>query len=738
MSHSASLTHQLNPQQYQAVTASACHQLIIAGAGSGKTRVLVHRIAWLIEQHQVPAHQIMAVTFTNKAANTLKSRIENLRGHPLPGGWIGTFHSLCHRLLRQYAFDFKIDSNFQIIDQDDQLRLIKQIQQDLGMDDKIYPAKKTQYAINQYKEAGIRAHNYQPNDSYPSEEAILDVYKRYEAITQKDHLVDFNELILKVVETLSEQDGLRQMLQSRFMHILVDEFQDSNPLQYQLIKSLAGHTSHISIVGDDDQSIYSWRGAQVENMLSFPKDFPDVMTIRLEQNYRSSANILEAANHLIAHNKQRLGKELCTEADPGEKIKIFTAHSEYEEARYVIQCIQQYHQNGLALAEQAILYRSNAQSRVLEEQLARHHIPYRVYGGLRFFDRAEIKDVLAYMRLVVNPGDSTAFTRIINTPTRGIGQATLEQIHQLSDGGFISLWQAAHTAISGQTLSARAKHSLKRFVDLIETLQARCQHDSFSQVLEQIIQQSGYIDHLQKQYPDQAKSKLENLEELINACQQFEVEHIDTSTAMIAAQFLANITLDNQQGKEDKHQDCVQLMTLHSAKGLEFDCVYLSGMEEGLCPHKMALQDGRELEEERRLCYVGITRARTHLHISYAESRRLYNQDNYQQRSRFLAEIPYHLTESYSPRAQTHGYRHQSIQHHTQPEYRTTSQDQGHGWRLGQVVHHDTFGPGVVLNSEGEGEDARIQIRFQHAGVKWLLASYAKLKKAQPDGITIE
>ena len=738
------LLNRLNPAQAKAVSAHPCHQLIIAGAGSGKTRVLVHRIAWLVTQLHVPGHAIMAVTFTNKAANTLKTRTESLMGQPLQGGWIGTFHSLCHRLLRQYAFDFELDPNFQIIDSDDQLRLLKKIQQDAHIDDKQWPVKKTQWIINQAKEQGIRSPEFQDPSLNHSDSPLCQVYRTYEKICKQDNLVDFNELILKVVEVLQQKPSFCEQIHAKFRHILVDEFQDSNPLQYQLIKSLAGQQSYVSIVGDDDQSIYSWRGARVENMRSFPQDYPDVMTIKLEQNYRSTGVILEAANHLIANNQHRLGKELQSTQDAGDPIMLFSGYNEYEEARFIAQSIQQRHQMGLSLSDQAVLYRSNAQSRIIEEQLARHGLAYRVYGGLRFFDRAEIKDILAYLRLIVNPADSTAFLRVINTPTRGIGQSTLEKIQACSQGGFYSQWHACEQALNQGIISGKAKKGIESFMSNIQTLQDRCQHDSLSHIVEQIVQTFAYLDHIQKQHSDQAKIKLENIEELINACAQFESETSKENTLFTATHFLANITLDSHQNKEDQPQDCVQLMTLHSAKGLEFDTVFLCGMEEGLCPHKMSLHEEAELEEERRLCYVGITRAKTNLIITHAECRRLFNQENYQQRSRFLSEIPGHLiqpignqsatTKSFNVNVKTHS-KYTASNQSTHGLSSTSFDDEfsqaphentGEQWRLGQTIYHSTFGPGIILNLEGSHENTRLQIRFKDFGVKWLLASYVK------------
>lgn len=716
------LTHQLNDEQKRAVTCPPAHQLIIAGAGSGKTRVLVHRIAWLHHQLQIPTYQILAVTFTNKAANAIKDRVEQLLHNAVSGMWLGTFHSICHRLLRMYHKDFAVAAQFQVIDTDDQLRLIKSIQREMKLDDKVYPPRKTLYFISQQKEKGLRANQVDDlPDTYA--QTLQNVYQAYEQNCQRSHLIDFDELILQVVETLKTKDSLRRRLQDQFRHILIDEFQDTNRLQYELVHLLHGAQNYITVVGDDDQSIYSWRGAKVDNILQFNENFPAVQTTRLEQNYRSSASILNAANGLIANNTKRLGKNLWTDQDPGDKVLVYTAYNENEEARYIIDTIQHNCQKAIKHGDHAILYRSNAQSRVLEEHLSRANIPYIIYGGLRFFERAEIKDALAYLRLATNFDDNQAYERIINTPTRGIGPSTLDKIREISRQQDISLWQASLTCLNNvqYALSSRAQNALKNFLEKIHQLHEKGKSTELGEWFEYILQASDLIAYQQKNEPEQAKNKLENLQELCNAISQFSQQNPQENSLLAAAQFIADVTLDarNPNAKEKHADQCVQLMTLHAAKGLEFDCVFLTGMEEGLFPHKMAIYDGREIEEERRLCYVGMTRARQILHITHAEYRRIYNQENYQRPSRFLQEIPkQYLTFFNRPQNSSQSQTNQYV-------------SQSSKWKLGQPVKHPTFGSGVILSYEGQGPEARIQVRFESQGVKWLVAEYAKLVPLQ-------
>lgn len=717
------LIENLNEAQHQAATQDPGHQLIIAGAGSGKTLALVCRIAWIHRVFHTPLPRILAVTFTNKAANTIKKRIETTLNTSMHGAWIGTFHSICHRLLRQYHYDFGVNEHFQIIDQEDQLRIIKKIAQSLNIDEKITPSKKIQYYINQQKEHGIRAHQG-TGELYPGQAEPHQVYQQYQHYCQQSDLVDFNELILKVVEVLKQRESVAQQFQNQFQYILIDEFQDTNQLQYELIKRLAGTTGHISVVGDDDQSIYSWRGARVDHILSFANDFPDVTTIRLEQNYRSTGNILLAANDLIANNSNRLGKTLWTQADPGEKITIFNAMNEQEEARYLIDTIINNRQSGTRLKHQAVLYRSNAQSRVIEEHLARAGIHYVVYGGLRFFERAEIKDSLAYMRLIVNHHDDQAFERIVNVPARSIGQASLEKLRQIARENQVSLWQAISISQEEpQRLPARTARAFADFVQLIQTFTKKLSDSSASQITEICLQTSGLIQLQEKQHPENAKTKLENIQELINAICQYETDHDAGSTAMTIAKFISDTTLDTHKESNQEEQDAVQLMTLHSAKGLEYHTVFLTGMEEGLFPHKRSLVDEKELEEERRLCYVGLTRAKVKLHITHAEYRRLYNQENYQRPSRFLNELP---TETcFRMSNQQSGHSNMSSNHTLHQLNESIQQSQ---WRLGAHVKHEKFGFGVVLNAEGNGKSARVLVKFSEHGTKWLLTDYAKLE----------
>ena len=703
----------LNEPQRQAVSQPPGHQRIIAGAGSGKTRVLVHRIAWLVKIWNIPPQAILAVTFTNKAASAMRTRVENLLGEHIIGLWLGTFHSICHRLLRMHHQTFGLDQKFQVIDQEDQLRLIKKIQRSANLDDKTYPARKTQYYINQHKERRIRAKDADGESEYTS--TLKNVYENYEKNCITSHLVDFNELILRVVETLESNQSLREHLQGIYRYILVDEFQDTNQLQYQLIQILAGSNNFITIVGDDDQSIYSWRGAEIENIRSFNSSYPDATTIKLEQNYRSTGHILQAANAIIAYNQDRIGKDLWTDRGLGNKIQLLCAYNEHDEARYIVDTIGKNRAMGHNYQEHAVLYRSNAQSRVIEEQLTRANIPYIIFGGLRFFERAEIKDALAYLRILVHPDDDSAFERIINIPPRGIGPASVDKLRLTAKEEGISMWQSMLQHLEHQTLPKRLHEALTTFKELFTHLQPKAPHYSLAELVEHILQLTGLIAYQQKNHPETAKNKLENLQELINALQQYETTQENSSTLLLASQFIADITIDNRNPHEKEvAQDQVQLMTLHTAKGLEFQQVFLTGLEEGLFPHKMALQEGRELEEERRLCYVGMTRAMETLHLSHAENRRLYQQEQYQLKSRFLQEIPdehiVHVSTSMQP---THSYLAQPT--HTQ-------------WPLGSQVKHPSFGEGTILNVEGHGPQCRIQVRFRDAGMKWLIAEYARLE----------
>jgi len=652
----------LNKAQRQAVCSETQNTLVLAGAGSGKTRVLVHRIAWLVQVENVSPYSIMAVTFTNKAAGEMRFRIENLLKTPLRNMWVGTFHGLAHRLLRAHWMDAKLVENFQIIDSDDQLRLLKRIMKEMGIDDKKHPPREVQWFINDCKDNGKRAAQLNPRE-FHGREFMLDVYYQYEELCQRTGLVDFAELLLRAHELWLNQPHLLKHYQQRFSHILVDEFQDTNTIQYAWLKVLSGNNLPESrmntfVVGDDDQSIYGWRGAKIEHIREFGSDFKagDSQTIRLEQNYRSTGNILQAANSVIANNTERLGKELWTEDSEGELLQIYKAFNEIDEAAYVAGQIEKWIEKGGKRSEIAILYRSNAQSQPHEYELVKRGIPYRVYGGLRFYERAEVKDALAYIRLVSNSQDDAAFERIINTPTRGIGQRTVDIIREAARKEQRHLWQIAQELISNKQLTARAASAVQKFIDLIEAMDCKqgSQYLSLAEQVTHIIEVSQLKEFHGKENSERAQAKVENLEELVNAVKRFDdegdplldaVKESSQSDELLSnpmSEFLAHAALEAGEGQADEWEECVQLMSLHSAKGLEFELVFLSGLEQGLFPHKNALQDyvGGKLEEERRLCYVGITRARQQLHMTHAESRTIYGRNELAYPSQFLSEIP--------------------------------------------------------------------------------------------------
>lgn len=712
---------QLNSQQKDVVCSPFSHHLVLAGAGSGKTRVLVSRIAYLVSQKQVSPFNILAVTFTNKAANELRSRVESALGTRLQDIWIGTFHSLCHRLLRYHTEAAGLPSTFQIMDSDDQQRLIKKLHKEFNMDEEKWPAKKTQSFINHHKEQGQRAASVKV-DQNPYNKQMLKVYERYESLCKTSGLVDFTELLLRTFELLRDNLELQHHYQQRFQHILVDEFQDTNALQYEWLKLLTQGGAYLMAVGDDDQSIYSWRGAKVENIFIFEQDFKGAMISRLEQNYRSTGNILAAANEVIHFNSNRMGKKLWTESQQGDKITIYRAFNEYDEAKFVAHQLSSWVNQDRKLEDVAILYRSNAQSRVIEDQLVQNQIPYRIYGGLRFFDRAEIKDAIAYMRLIVNPHDDAAFERVINTPTRGIGHQTLEIVRDHARLEQVSMWSSLQALIQNQRFPSRALSAVTSFVDLRSELIEKVEGLSIDQAAEITIRQSGLIAMLESEKTDKNLAKIENLFELVNAAKQFE-DHQD-SPSMV--DFLGQIALDTGESEQKGATHGVQLMTLHAAKGLEFPMVFLLGLEEGLFPHKMSASDPDRLEEERRLCYVGMTRAMKKLCITYAEVRRVFGHEAYQRPSRFLEEIPKEYLEEIrlgrsNESTMTQGYS-KSSQRSSVP---VPTQSQ---YGLGKRVRHPKFGEGVVLNCEGDLEEGRVQVKFKQAGVKWLLIQYANLE----------
>lgn len=712
----------LNSAQREAVTAPQGHALVLAGAGSGKTRVLTHRAAWLVRVEGATPWNLLAVTFTNKAAAEMRARIESLLGINGSGLWVGTFHGLSHRLLRLHWQEAGLPQGFQILDSEDQRRLVKRVMRDLEVDENRWPVRQLQGFINARKDAGERAEDLDSADPYSGEMAR--VYAAYEQACRSAGVVDFAELMLRTVEMLQNHLELLGHYRRRFRHVLVDEFQDTNGIQYEWLKLLAGPESDVFIVGDDDQSIYGWRGARVENLERFRKDYSHTRVLRLEQNYRSTRTILDAANTLIARNSDRLGKKLWTEGEAGEPIALYAAFNEQDEARFVVERLMaMVEEQGLARSDVAILYRSNAQSRTFEEALMARRIPYRVYGGLRFFERAEIKDALAYLRLLANRDDSAALERIINTPTRGIGNRTVETLRLTARDQGVSLWAAARELVSRPGgLPARAGNALRAFVELIDGLDRETADAALADRIETVITRTGLRGHLGKDGSDRAQDKLENLDELITAAGNFEQDNTAEAEMDPLTAFLAHAALEAGEGQAGAWEDCVQLMTLHSAKGLEFPVVFLAGLEEGLFPHRMSVEEPGRLEEERRLAYVGITRARQRLLITYAERRRLHGRDDFAIASRFIRELPPALVDEVRARFSVTG---PDAAGSGLGESPATQAEFG----LGERVQHSRFGEGVVLDCEGNGPNARIQVNFNDAGTKWLVAAYANLER---------
>ncbi|WP_277052587.1 DNA helicase II [Zestomonas thermotolerans] len=713
----------LNDAQCRAVAAPLGRHLVLAGAGSGKTRVLVHRIAFLIQCLGASPHSIMAVTFTNKAANEMRQRIEQLLGDNPQGMWVGTFHGLAHRLLRAHWQEAGLAQNFQILDSDDQQRLIKRVIRDLGLDEQRWPARQAQWFINGQKDEGLRPQHIQTSgDLFLS--TMRSIYEAYEAACARTGVIDFSELLLRALDLWRDHPGLLEHYQRRFRHILVDEFQDTNAVQYAWLRLLAQGGESLMVVGDDDQSIYGWRGARIENIQQFSGDFADCELIRLEQNYRSTASILKAANALIANNQGRLGKELWTDGGDGEPIALYAAFNEHDEARYVVESIESALKKGLARRDIAILYRSNAQSRVLEEALLREQIPYRIYGGQRFFERAEIKNAVAYLRLIDGRHNDAALERIINVPPRGIGEKTVETLRELARREGLSLWGALHQAVGHKLVSGRAAGALNAFVELIDELALRVEDMPLHLMTQTVIERSGLLAYHREEKGEKGQTRVDNLEELVSAARAFENEENEEGLTPLQA-FLGHASLEAGETQAGPDEDCVQLMTLHSAKGLEFPLVFMVGMEEGLFPHKMSLEEPGRLEEERRLAYVGVTRAMQHLVISYAETRRLYGNETYNKVSRFVREIPAELVQE----VRLSGSVSRPQANSTRPSNLfANAAVPDTGLHLGQSVRHPLFGDGVILNFEGTGAHARVQVKFENEGAKWLMLTYAKLE----------
>jgi DNA helicase II / ATP-dependent DNA helicase PcrA len=716
----------LNEAQREAVTAEDPHVLVLAGAGSGKTRVLVHRIAWYVGTGQAHPQGILAVTFTNKAAREMKGRTEELLAAPVGGMWLGTFHGIAHRLLRLHWQEAGLPQAFQILDSEDQQRLVRRVVRGLNIDDAVLPPREAQLYINSRKEEGLRPAAVTVHDRHG--ELLRDVYTSYEEACRRAGLVDFAELLLAAFELLRDRPGLAFHYRERFRHLLVDEFQDTNALQYAWLRLLAGDTGGLFVVGDDDQSIYSWRGANSDHMQGFRRDYPGARLVKLERNYRSTGNILAAANALIARNTSRLGKTLWTDGDSGPPLSLYRAFNDREEARYVVERCEDQRAKGRRLQDCVLLYRTSAQSRLFEEAFRYARVPYRVFGGFRFYERAEVKDVLAYLRLVASRDDDAAFERVVNTPTRGLGDRTLESLRARARGESSSLWNAAASLLREGMLAARAANALRAFLLLIDQLAVNTAELRLDAAIEEVVARSGLPDHYRKDDANRADDRMDNLAELANAARDFELraEPDETMTPLVA--FLTHAALESGDGQADEDEDAVQLMTLHTAKGLEFPVVFLVGMEEGLFPHQRSSDDLRSLEEERRLCYVGITRAREELTLSWAESRRLYGNEHYPMPSRFLAELPRELLREVRADGQSGVMPSLRTPRPVQaPRAGGLPRDEGTGFRLGQRVQHKVFGEGVVLNMEGHGAHARVQVNFEAAGAKWLVTAYAGL-----------
>ncbi len=714
----------LNDDQRNAVTSEKQHLLVLAGAGSGKTRVLVHKVAWEVEALGKNPSSIMAVTFTNKAANEMRSRIETLLQAQIFDSWVGTFHGLSHKLLKRFHKEADLSSGFTILDSDDQLRIIKRISKEFNLDEATWPARQSQWQINSWKDEGIRSLKVNEDGDFYTE-TVNKIYKEYEETCNRDDLVDFGELILKSYEVIKKSPSVKMFFESRFESILIDEFQDTNTIQYKWLQEIASAKTKITAVGDDDQSIYGWRGAKVEHVNSFTEDYNNTEIVRLEQNYRSTSVILNAANSLIDNNKDRLGKNLWTEKVEGEKIILYQAYNEQDEARYVADVLKDWMHKGGAYEETAILYRSNAQSRAIEEALLRISIPYRIYGGLRFYERLEIKNAIAYLKVIFNNSDNPSFERSVSNPTRGVGEKTLNKIRQTSKKHNISYIKASAKLIDEGSISGRGGAGLKDYLEFVAGCKNFIEENTLSELMELIIKETGLYAYHGKEAGEKGKTRTENLEELITATKNFEQSIKEEITnSQIAEKYLDIISLDSGDRQASEHDDAAQLMTMHSAKGLEFKLVILTGLEESLFPHGRSMESSSQLEEERRLCYVAITRTMEKLYITHAESRRLHGTDTFNPPSRFLKEIPKDLIDEIRPRAQTNIPYNRKDFSETKIEF-----EMDIGISLGQKVRHKKFGEGIVLNYEGSGESARVQVNFEGSGTKWLVMSYANLEK---------
>ena len=742
MENKQSLLTDLNTEQKNAVTTDSQYTIVLAGAGSGKTRVLVHRIAWLCVEKNYSPNSIFAVTFTNKAAAEMQERIQALVGEGyLNGMWVGTFHGLTHRLLRMFSQQAKLPENFQLIDSEDQIRLIKRIFRELKIDEKQWSPKECANFISTQKEKGLRADNLKPED--PKQVMWQTIYRDYQAICDRVGYVDFSELILRAYELLCSNENVLNYCRHRFSNILIDEFQDTNKIQYWLVKKLAGDTANVMIVGDDDQSIYSWRGANADNLQMFINDYPETEIIRLEQNYRSTGIILDTANKLIANNQNRLGKNLWTDSGDGEKISLYVGFNDIDEARFVVGQIKKYHDDGHNYASCAILYRNNVQSRIFEDTLLQAGVPYQIYGSIRFYERQEVKLALAYLRLLHDHDNDMAFETTVNTPTRGIGNVTLDKVRLCAKQNNISLWNACLMLIQKNALTERQRSGISRFLELMESIHVEVNELPFYKQLDAIIKLSGVLQMYEQEPGIKGQARLDNLEELVSSAEQFFRVNQDNviqdnetgKTLTVLESFLAFTSLESRDVVNQ--QDSVQLMTLHSAKGLEFDNVFIVGLEEGIFPAQRSSQERDKMEEERRLAYVGITRARKFLTLSLSELRRLYGREERNLPSRFLAELPVDNLQEISYRANLTSFNNNNNDDDTFTKDEQFYQDrkksyikkkkESDGYTLGRKVKHNRFGEGTIVNLDGEGEHRRVQIAFIHEGVKWLVVKLANL-----------
>ena len=740
MENKQSLLTDLNTEQKNAVTTDSQYTIVLAGAGSGKTRVLVHRIAWLCVEKNYSPNSIFAVTFTNKAAAEMQERIQALVGEGyLNGMWVGTFHGLTHRLLRMFSQQAKLPENFQLIDSEDQIRLIKRIFRELKIDEKQWSPKECANFISTQKEKGLRADNLKPED--PKQVMWQTIYRDYQAICDRVGYVDFSELILRAYELLCSNENVLNYCRHRFSNILIDEFQDTNKIQYWLVKKLAGDTANVMIVGDDDQSIYSWRGANADNLQMFINDYPETEIIRLEQNYRSTGIILDTANKLIANNQNRLGKNLWTDSGDGEKISLYVGFNDIDEARFVVGQIKKYHDDGHNYASCAILYRNNVQSRIFEDTLLQAGVPYQIYGSIRFYERQEVKLALAYLRLLHDHDNDMAFETTVNTPTRGIGNVTLDKVRLCAKQNNISLWNACLMLIQKNALTERQRSGISRFLELMESIHVEVNELPFYKQLDAIIKLSGVLQMYEQEPGIKGQARLDNLEELVSSAEQFFRVNQDNviqdnetgKTLTVLESFLAFTSLESRDIVNQ--QDSVQLMTLHSAKGLEFDNVFIVGLEEGIFPAQRSSQERDKMEEERRLAYVGITRARKFLTLSLSELRRLYGREERNLPSRFLAELPVDNLQEISYRANLTSFNNNDDDTFTKDEqfYQDRKKSyikkkkESDGYTLGRKVKHNRFGEGTIVNLDGEGEHRRVQIAFVNEGVKWLVVKLANL-----------